>query len=520
MKVFNRYIFAVFIIFQLVAIGCASLPTDIERPVSYALKDTQDTAWAKDLADEKAANPGRSGFHLLGQGKEAFLARATMIHYAERCIDVQYFHFHNDLVGHLFTELLVKAAERGVRVRILVDDMDLKGRDKNIRILSSLPNIEMRIFNPFNRKRVRTTQFVTRLGSVTRRMHNKSFTVDGQLAIVGGRNIGDQYFQANPTNAFADLDVLVIGPVVQEVATAFDRYWNSELAYPVPALIEGEPTADEIKKKREDLKARIEGEATSKYVQMLKDTDLFKRIKADTVNFKWGDAELVYDLPEKVLHKFDKTEYHLVPKLKPHIESLKEELIIITPYFVPGKLGTAFLLGLVEGGVRVRILTNSLASNDMSIVHAGYSDYRMQLLEGGVELYELNRKHSLQTRIGQQGVDHSHKDTLHAKTFVLDRRQMFIGSLNLDPRSLVHNTEIGLVISCEEMAQRFGESFDRDIGKLAFRLELKEVKGKKKILWHGLVGGEPATLTEEPHAGFWLRFKVNLLGILPVESQL
>jgi putative cardiolipin synthase len=520
MKNFGRYVFIAVMLLQLVVIGCASLPANVERPVSYALRDTQDTAWAIDLADEKAANPGKSGFHLLGQGKEAFLARVALIHYAERSVDVQYFHFHDDLVGHLFTEKLLKAADRGVRVRILVDDMDLEGRDKNIRILSAYPNVEMRIFNPFDRKRVRKIQFVTRLGSVTRRMHNKSFTVDGQLAIIGGRNIGNEYFQADPSNAFADLDVMVIGPAVQDVLTAFDRYWNSELAYPVPALIEGEPTADEIKKAREELKSRIADQETSAYVQMLKDTDLFKRIKEDTVFFKWGEAVLVYDLPEKVLHGFDETEYHLIPKLKPYIEALQDEFIVISPYFVPGKSGTAFLLELVERGVRVRILTNSLASNDVPAVHAGYSDYRMELLAGGVEIYELNKRHSLQREAGKQAVDQSHTDTLHAKTFVLDRKQMFIGSLNLDPRSAIHNTEIGLVISCEEMAQGFGEWFDRDIDKLAFRLELKESKGQKKILWHGLVDGKPATLTDEPHAGSWLKFKVGLFGILPIESQL
>ena len=504
----------------LLASGCATLPKDFERPESYAFRDTLDTAWAIDLADEKAANPGKSGFHLLGQGKEAFLARAALIHYAERSIDVQYFHFHDDLVGHLFAEQLVKAAERGVRVRMLLDDMDLEGRDKNISIMSAYPNIEMRIFNPFDRKRGRKTQFLTRFGSVTRRMHNKSFTVDGQVAIVGGRNIGNEYFQADPTNAFADLDVMVIGPAVQEVLTAFDRYWNSDLAYPVSVLIEGEPTAAEIKKAREELKSHIEDQETSIYVQMLRETDLFKKIQEDTVFFKWGEAELIYDLPEKVLHDFDKTEYHLIPKLKPYIESLTEELIIITPYFVPGQLGTAFLLELVERGVRVRILTNSLASTDVPAVHAGYSDYRIKLLEGGVELYELNPKYSLQKQTGKQEIDQSHKDTLHAKTFALDRKQMFIGSLNLDPRSLIHNTEIGLVISCEELAQGFGEWFDRDIEKLAFRLELKESKGQKMILWHGLVDGQPATLTDEPHAGFWLKFKVGLFGILPIESQL
>ena len=198
--------------------SCATLPQNFERPESHALTDTGDTLWGRLRQDERAAHPGQSGFILLVNGLDAFVARALMAEYAERSIDVQYYLYHNDLTGRLLTHQLLKAADRGVRVRLLVDDMGLAGRDFSSAVLDSHPNIEVRIFNPFSRNVGRLSQFVTRFGSVTRRMHNKSFTVDNQATILGGRNIGNEYFEADPDIAFADLDVLLIGPVVEDVS--------------------------------------------------------------------------------------------------------------------------------------------------------------------------------------------------------------------------------------------------------------------------------------------------------------
>jgi len=242
----------------LMAAGCATLPKYFDRPESYALTDTENTTFGQILAAESAAHPGKSGFHLLGNGLDAFVARAVLSNHAERSIDVQYYLYHNDLVGKLFSDLLLKAADRGVRVRLLVDDMDLAGRDLGAAALDSHPNLEVRIFNPFSRNVGRTSQFVTRLGSVTRRMHNKSFTVDNQITILGGRNIGNEYFDAHPDLAFADLDVIAIGPVAKEVSSVFDRYWNSDLAYPASVLLKGEPpTAEKIEELRGKLRICI-----------------------------------------------------------------------------------------------------------------------------------------------------------------------------------------------------------------------------------------------------------------------
>ena len=501
--------------------GCATLPKNVNRPESFAYTDTLDTESGRRFAEATAAHPGESGFHLLARGLDAFVARAVLAHLAERSIDVQYYLYHDDLVGRLFTWQLLQAADRGVRVRLLVDDMDLGGRDLGAAALDSHPNVEVRLFNPFSRKTGRTSQFVTRMGEVTRRMHNKSFTVDSQATILGGRNIGNEYFEADPDLAFADLDVLAIGPVAREVSTAFDLYWNSELAYPVSVLVDAPPTPEEIAKRRKQLSDFVATQEDSAYLQALRSSDLAEKLRKNQVRLIWGNAVVVYDRPEKLRDDTGKEEYRLLPQLQAYGEGVQKELIIFSPYFVPGKEGTAFLTGLVARGVRVRILTNSLASNDVSVVHAGYANYRKPLLRGGVELYEMNKKLTREQRKEMKGAEGSSKASLHAKSFVFDRRQVFIGSLNLDPRAVEHNTEIGVVLTSPEIAQGMGEWFDNNIGKLAFRLELKRGEdGTEALLWHGLVDGKPETFDAEPYTGFWKRLGIGFLRLLPIESQL
>ena len=502
--------------------GCATLPKDFDRPESYALTDTEDTHFGREHAAERAAHPGKSGFHLLANGLDAFVARAEMCLFAERSIDVQYYLYHNDLVGKLFSHMLLKAADRGVRVRLLVDDMDFAGRDLEVVAMDSHPNMEVRIFNPFSRSVSRTSQYVTRMGSVTRRMHNKSFTVDNQLTILGGRNIGNEYFDADPDLVFADLDVLVIGPVAKKVSAVFDRYWNSELAYPASVLYRREPpTAEQIREHREQLNNFVADQSDSEYLRELDNSDLSNQIRNKQVEFKWGDAAVVFDEPEKLQHDFSKTEYHLEPMLAPYMDGVKKELIIFSPYFVPGKPGTAFLVQLAQLGIRVRILTNSLASNDVAIVHAGYQKYRKALLRGGVELYELNKKLSREERKKIKGRSGSTKASLHAKSFVFDRKQVFIGSLNLDPRATEHNTEIGVVLEVPEIAEDMAQWFEENVEQLAFRLELKKNEnGSERLFWHGWEDGKQVVYTQEPHAGFWRRFGVSFMSMFPIESQL
>ena len=503
-------------------LGCATLPTGFERPISHPFSDTQDTPLGQYVSAKGEAFPGQSGFHLLGNGLDAFTARAVLAGSAERSIDTQYYLYHHDLVGQLFSYHLIKAADRGVRVRLLVDDMDMGGRDRGAVAMDSHPNIEVRFFNPFSRNVGRTSQFVTRMGSVTRRMHNKSFTVDNQITILGGRNIGNEYFDADPDLAFADLDVIGMGPVAQDVSSVFDRYWNSDLAYPVSVLYKGEPlTPEEIDTLRTELNQFVDAQEASAYLQALEHSKLANDLRNHQVDFKWGNAQVVYDQPEKLVHSFEDTEFHLSPMLKPYWESIEKELIIFSPYFVPGKAGAAFLTQLAQKGVRVKILTNSLASNDVGLVHAGYKKYRKKLLRSGVELYELDKALTREQRKDKKGPGGSSTASLHAKSFVFDRKQVFVGSLNLDPRALKHNTEIGVIFNVPGIAEDMAEAFDEHIERYAFKLELKtDQNGSETLLWHGIKDGKPVVYTHEPYVGFWRRFGIGFMSMWPIESQL
>jgi putative cardiolipin synthase len=473
------------------------------------------------LEDDLAEHPGESGFHLLGSGLDAFVARAVLAGLAQRSLDVQYYLYHDDLTGRLFTHQLLKAADRGVRVRLLVDDMGLEGRDLSAVALDSHPNIQVRIINPFIRGSSRLTQYVTRLGKVTRRMHNKSFTADNQATILGGRNIGNEYFEADPALEFGDLDVLAVGPVVRQTSAVFDLYWNSELAYPVAALVDERLTDREIADRLVRLDAFVAQQDSSEYVAALRDSDLAQRLRTDDFAFQWGEGQIVYDHPDKLLEDRERTDLHMAAQLRSRFDEAKRELIIFSPYFVPTRSGVDKLVELSKAGVRVRILTNSLASTDVSVVHAGYAKYRKPLLRGGVELYEMNRRLTREQRKEKKGLEGSSKASLHAKSFVFDRDQVFIGSLNLDPRSVIENTEVGVVIDSPEMAEEMADWFDENIDRIAFRLELvQDQDGGERLLWQGSEAGEPVTFESEPYSGFWRRLGVKLLSLLPIESQL
>lgn len=517
----RTYQFLIIIVVFLLS-GCATLPENTGRTYSTALVDTTETTLGFEVGKMSAAHPGESGFLLLGNGLDAYVARAVFANLAERTIDVQYYLYHNDLVGGLIGYELLKAADRGVRVRILLDDMGLEGRDLNIATFASHPNIEIRIFNPFSRNIFRTSQFLTRFGDVTRRMHNKSFTVDNQATIVGGRNIGNEYFDADPELSFGDLDVLAIGPVVKEVSTSFDTYWNSELSYPIASLLGKEVSVLKLDKARPKWDAFYKEQKDTDYYVALVNSDLARKLKETReLEFNWGHAEALYDMPEKIIHDTGKKEYHLAPQLSPYIDQLTNELIIYSAYFVPGREGVQFLKELCERGIRVRVLTNSLASTDVTLVHAGYGQYRKDLLNAGVELYEVNKKLTREQRKEKKGPAGSSKASLHAKAFVFDRKNLFIGSLNLDPRSFDQNTEIGIFFHSPELGAIMGEDFDSKIGSKTFTLKLDRGKdGMESIRWVINQNGQKITYTKDPHTSFWRRFLVGLAGLLPIESQL
>jgi len=501
--------------------GCAGLPQGFERPESHAVGNTEISRLSDNFTPLIAAHPGHSGLLPLQNGLDALAARLTLTSLADRSIDAQYYLIHNDLTSRLFLNALIRAADRGVRVRLLVDDMAMWGRTKGAAMLSAHPHIEVRIFNPFSRGGSRTAQMVYRFGSVTRRMHNKVFVVDNQAAILGGRNIGNEYFEADPDIEFGDMDVLTIGPVVDEVSVSFDKYWNSELAYPAAVLKERSVDLSRLASHRQELEEFIQDQQNTNYVQVLESSELVGFIKGNRLPFFWGKAVAVYDEPEKISAARDRTDIHLSSRLLPHFDNVREELIIFSPYFVPGNRGVAYLSTLCKSGVRVRVLTNSLASTDVALVHAGYSRYREALLRAGVELYELDKKLSRKEKKARKGKYGASKASLHTKSFVLDRKRVFIGSLNLDPRSIVENTEIGVILDSSEIGEDMGQWFDENVERIAFLLKLRDNKdAPDQIRWHRWIDGEESVYIRDPRTSLFKRLNIELLGLLPIESQL
>ncbi|MCG8634626.1 MAG: phospholipase D family protein [Desulfobacterales bacterium] len=501
--------------------GCAGLPRDFDRPESHAIRYTETSRLSENYAPLIGAHPGRSGLLPLQDGLDALAARLTLISLADRSIDAQYYLIHNDLTSRLFLNALIRAADRGVRVRLLVDDMAMWGRTKGAAMLSAHPRIEVRIFNPFSRGGSRTVQMIYRFGSVTRRMHNKAFIADNQAAILGGRNIGNEYFEADPDIEFGDMDVLTVGPVVDEVSVSFDKYWNSELAYPAAVLKESSVDLSRLASHRQDLEDFIQDQQGTDYVKALESSELVRQIKENQVPFFWGKAVALYDEPEKISAARDRTDIHLSSRLFPHFGDVEDELIIFSPYFVPGKQGVAYLAALCKSGVRVRVLTNSLASTDVALVHAGYSRYREDLLRAGIELYELDKKLTWKEKRARKGKYGASKASLHTKSFVLDRKRVFIGSLNLDPRSIVENTEIGVVLESPEIGGAMGRWFDENVEKIAFSLKLRENRdAPDQIRWHRQTEEGETVYIRDPRTSLFKRLTIEFLGLLPIESQL
>jgi putative cardiolipin synthase len=339
-------------------------------------------------------------------------------------------------------------------------------------------------------------------------MHNKSFTADNQASIVGGRNVGDEYFGADSPVEFADLDALVIGAVVPEISASFDAYWASESAYPASSLIAPSKT----RLPWEKMQGR---EGAARYAEAVRATPLVQMLLAGDLPLDWAQTRLVQDDPSKVLQPPERTELHLLPHMVEALGEPKREVDLVSPYFVPTKEGTAALVTLAARGVKVRVLTNSLAATDVSPVHAGYAKYREALLRGGVRLYELKpsvpEKEKEKEKEERRGAGGSSDASLHAKTFGVDRSRIFIGSFNFDPRSARLNTEMGVVAESARLAAKLSEAFDKELGGVAYEVRLSADGGS--LEW---IDGD-VRYTSEPGTGIFKRLWVDFLSILPIE---
>ena len=496
------------------------LPDISDKSVSHAISSAEDTDLGQALEPLLQQYPAQSGVYLLRSGLDAFVARAILARQAERSIDVQYYMFHQDTVGRLLINELMDAADRGVRVRLLVDDMYGSDADDVWLSLDAHPSFEVRLFNPFVRGHSKNLQFVTRLKSVNHRMHSKSFTVDNQVSIVGGRNIGDEYFDADPDLSFSDLDVMSIGSVVPDVSIAFDEYWNSSYAYPVSAL---DPPVEAIPldQLRKDLDAHFARKSATDYVDALENSAFAKALKANTAKFSFAKAIVIHDSAEKLSRDKGWKDELLITQLAPYIKEAKEDFILVSPYFVPGKRGTKAICDLSKNGVRVRVLTNSLVSNDVIAVHTGYIRHRKALLRCGVELYELNEQ--LKKLKGQRfnWLPGLSKSSLHAKTMAFDSKAMFVGSFNFDPRSMNLNNEIGILFYEPEISRKSFDDFDQHIDEVAFKVELLTGEnGKESLRWTGIEEGRVVVFEDEPYASFWQKLVANAMRLLPADFML
>ena len=503
------------LLFSLVLSACA-LPPMPERPASEALdaKQTAQTSLGKAIAPQLLKHPGQSGIHPLSDPLDAFAARMLLARGAERSLDVQYYIWRGDQTGTLLLRALVDAADRGVRVRLLLDDGGTSGLDAMLAALAQHPRIEVRLFNPFVVRNPKPLGYLTDFDRANRRMHNKSFTSDNQATIVGGRNIGDEYFGATDGVLFSDLDVLAIGPIVADVSQDFDRYWASPSTYPAQAIVPA-VGATELQALDNEATRIAQTDAAQAYVQAVRRTPFIQQLLQQQLPLEWAHTTLVSDDPIKGLGQAQRSGL-LIKQVHDVIAASQHSLALVSPYFVPTAAGVQALATLRQNGVRVRVMTNAYEATDVPLVHAGYAKQRKALLQHGVELYEMQRlaPPSRRARLNPLG---SSGSSLHAKTFAVDGARAFVGSFNFDPRSALLNTEMGVIIDSPVLTRQIEQAFDAQIPAQSYRVQLSS---SGELQWQSgpQDDGTPPTLyTVEPGSRWWSRWGLTLMSWLPIE---
>jgi len=443
------------------------------------------------------------------------VARAVLIELADRTLDLQYYIFHPDKTGSLIIDRLIAAADRGVRVRLLLDDWGtLEKTDDAVAGLDAHPNIAIRIFNPYVHRSGlhRLGELLTSFTRVNRRMHNKQFIADAAAVVLGGRNIGDEYFSLGELD-FQDVDVLAGGPVARQSLQSFEAYWTSRFAVPISQLGKFTPDETQFATARKELGERCKGLRDSPYARALAGSDLAKDLRAHALHLHWAEGRIIADPPGKISEPVGtRSEAYLGEQVSPHARAARSDLLIVSPYFVPGKDGVEFFGERRRNGVSISVLTNSLAATDVWLVHAGYMKYRRPLLQEGVRLYELRPEAAGAKGPRRSGMTiGSSRASLHGKTFVFDRTSVFIGSVNLDPRSLEQNTEVGVLVQSPELAAEVGRLFDHWASP-ALAYEVTSSAGGR-LQWTG-------GYTNEPEAGFWRPLGAKFFSHLPIDSLL
>jgi cardiolipin synthase C len=508
--------------------GCSSLPQSVERQPSTALPATTASTLGR-IAAESSPDPLLTGFRLLPIGSFALDTRLQLIRRAERSIDIQYFLLQNDQTGRYLLRALRDAALRGVRVRLLLDDLYTAGSDSLLLGLAAHPNVQLRLFNPFM---VGRGSFLTRFAlsinefdRVNRRMHNKLLIADGAMAIAGGRNIANEYFMRHEQANFVDLDAFIIGNLVPQLHELFDDYWNSPAAFPVQTIIPARAAPAVLRAVFDDL-TRPDSTPPPEpppVNDVLGYGPIADDLDAGRLGLVWAPAATYADAPQRIkglqvlyggvpLHDIESVRYNVAELMR----RARREVVMTTPYFIPGERGVALMEEMRRRDVRVRVLTNSLAATDEPLVHTGYRRYRPQLLRMGVELHELSPVRVRRT--SRVGMFDSTQGRLHAKTAVIDRERVFIGSMNFDPRSEKHNTEMGIFIDSPQLAREVLRLMDLDKFQASWRVVLGP--DGRSLRWLAQDDDGELVLDREPEADFWTRFWLNVLAPLAPEELL
>lgn len=488
------------------------LPDRSKIAPSVAIPLSVDTNWGKFLQAAAVTHPGKSGVLPLITGHEALAARLLLAAKAEKSIDLQYYIWHDDVSGRLLLKALHDAAKRGVRVRLLVDDNGVPGMDDIFSALDATSNFDVRMFNPSRIRNPKLLGYTFDLFRMNRRMHNKAFVVDGAAAILGGRNIGDEYFAIGDHTYFLDLDVLAAGAIVPETAADFDLYWNSESVYPIDLVVGGEAPA------LPDWMMGVTGIGAPEWINQLPqiEAQVEAAIRDGSAKLEWTDVKLVSDDPSKGLGLATGDQL-MINQMAKAVGPIKQSLDMISAYFIPGKDGVEFFSGVQKSGAKVEILTNSLVATDVAMVHAGYTKYRRELLEAGVALYELKPLIGVPSGEQELSLIGSSGSSLHAKSLSVDENRIFIGSFNFDPRSVNLNCEMGFLIDSPAMAKQMRTAFRDQIVRGSYQVVLRD--GNMRWIEKAADGSE-VVHNDEPGASWVSRLMVTLLGLLPIEWAL
>jgi putative cardiolipin synthase len=498
--------------------GCSSLsPNYPQKQPSTAYKNHKSTKIGRLFEKEAAKHPGKSGFKLIPYGQDAFTARIAMVRLAQKSLDLQYYLWHSDKVGLILAYETLRAADRGVKVRILLDDIEQSGRDDIVAAMDAHPNIQIRIFNPFAHRNIHILDFIGNFDKVNHRMHNKTIVIDNALTIIGGRNIGDHYFAVGEQTNFRDLDIAAAGPVVRQISNVYDHFWNGKWSVPITALTKRTYTKEDLIRVQKAMHQKIE-KMDFPYPLDQDVKTLRKDIKRIRNSFIWAKGLYVWDDPDMMHIDADQQKNTMIQKLRQRSHSIKKSLYIESAYFVPRPSGMAEMARLNKTGTKIRLLTNSLASNDVIPAHAGYAGYRKELLRERVELYELRPDAGARKVANKQMLTKTTHTGLHAKAMVFDEKAVFIGSFNLDPRSAAINTEGGLYIESPKIAKEVLAFMQVGVDpKNSYRVMMDS---KGKLFWVTETDGKKVIYHSEPEAGGWKRFESGLIEILPVELQL